>query len=362
MDRMPDAMAVFAKALDPESYAKNPQKAIEKMQETIKKGNLKSLETLPKVFKVFHEIYGPQAEKAMYGVTQQQNRFNNTLNDFKNIIFQSGLANATVRLFGALNNFLKGSKPLAAFLGGIAQGFADLLYYVELGEAYFLDFAVAMGVLNYETGKWNKDVLNAFAEVGEAAGILFGLKLIKWLMGTVTSFNKLGSTVGKLGAKFGIASGFAVSLLGAIEGIAKFAGKTLLIGIALDFFSKIGDLEKEAQDKNKNLGELLYEKSQQKEKERIARGGADVSNWWENVKSFFTPNSGTLTSPSPWENTMSSNFNPFLMGMAGVSAPKEAYQPPVEINLNFKGEGLKDFWDVQMSNQASSLYDFQLNK
>lgn len=168
----------------------------------LKAGKILAKDMVPKLAKALRELAAPGLEKALKSLTTTEQRMLNTWMDFKNQIFTSGLGTFLQGLYTTFSNLLIMMKPLANILGGIFDGIQDILYPVEYMIALFLDWATYMGYLDSTTQNWSQSAQDAFKQVGEVIGWVFGVYAISKIGGMVSGLLGMIGVIGKVRTAF----------------------------------------------------------------------------------------------------------------------------------------------------------------
>lgn len=350
---MIDARTLFAKAFDPDLFAQDPQKAMDKLTGAMKKGQVKAKDLLPKVYKLMHDTYGPVVEKGINNVARQQERFNNNLAKFKNIIFMGGLERGVSAFYGGISELLVLLKPLAAALGGVAEGLGDVFYYFRLGVAYIKDWMVQLGFLDFKTNEWKNDTLEAWSEAGQAIGWVLGVLLTKKVFGFIRTLGSLLFSFGKVKSAATELAGVTVTgagMAGFLRMLTAIVGKLgpmMAFFAAVESFNKLGSMQEEAKSNGVTVADIIARKQQGNKAsgEQFTGGITDwFSNAWRGKPSIPTANS---MSPTAYYQPQAQMQTQGQYG--GMSQPK------VDVNVNLNEGALKDLIDVRIDYSTSNI-------
>lgn len=347
---MIDARTLFAKAFDPDLFAQDPQKAMDKLTGAMKKGQVKAKDLLPKVYKLMHDTYGPVVEKGINNVARQQERFNNNLAKFKNIIFMGGLERGVSAFYGGISELLVLLKPLAAALGGVAEGLGDVFYYFRLGVAHIKDWMVQLGLLDFKTNEWKNDTLEAWSEAGQAIGWVLGVLLTKKVFDFIKTLGKIVFGFGEITTAAKTLGGITIGggmFTGFLSMLARVALKLAPIVAAIELINKFNSNQDVAAKEGITQAELFARRAQgnKVEGEQFTGGITDwFSNAWRGKPSIPTANS---MSPTAYYQPQAQMQTQGQYG--GMSQPK------VDVNVNLNEGALKDLIDVRIDYSTSNI-------
>lgn len=174
----------------------------EELGKNLKAGKIMAKDMVPKLAKALRELAAPGLAKSLKTLESTENRLLNTWRSFKDLIFTSGLGDFLGGLYTTFGNLLILMKPLANILGGITKGIQDVLYPIEYAIALFLDWAEAMGYLDSTTQNWSQSAQDAFKQVGEVIGWVFGVYAISKIGGMVSGLLGMIGVIGKVRTAF----------------------------------------------------------------------------------------------------------------------------------------------------------------
>lgn len=316
----------------------------------MKKGQVKSVEMLPKVAALMHKTYGPIAMKGAGNMARQQDRFNNSLDKFKDIIFKGGLERGVGAFYGGLAELLVLLKPLAAGLSGIVEGLGDVFYAFRLGVAHIKDFMVTLGLLNFETDEWENDTLETWSNVGQYIGWVLGVLLTKRIFGFIKTLGKIVFGFGEITTAARTLGGITIGggmFTGFLAMLARVALKLAPIVAGIELINKFNS-NQEIMDKEGIDAWQLVERRRQANKvegEKFTGGITDwFSNAWRGKPSIPTANS---MSPTAYYQPQAQMQTQGQYG--GMSQPK------VDVNVNLNEGALKDLIDIRIDYSTDNI-------
>lgn len=174
----------------------------EELDKQLKAGKIAANVMVPKLAAALRELAAPGLAKALKTLDSTENRLLNTWRSFKDLIFTSGLGDFLGGLYTTFGNLLILMKPLANILGGVTKGIQDVLYPVQYAIALFLDWAEAMGYLDSTTQNWSQSAQDAFKQVGEVIGWVFGVYAISKIGSMVSGLLGMIEVIGKVRTAF----------------------------------------------------------------------------------------------------------------------------------------------------------------
>lgn len=197
-DRLPGAIVMAAKG-----YEGGMREFVKQMEQ----GNVEAIGNVLNLARNMDEAFGQQLEGALGGLNAVENRFRNSLDEFRKIIADAGLTEAYQRLLARLTEFFR-SEEGRKFAEGLAKAFTTLvdalIYVIDNFETFQ---AVAEGViglylarqffnLTTATANYTRELvaMNRAAKDGsvqfsgmQKSFMLLSSAIVGWEVGTVLS-------------------------------------------------------------------------------------------------------------------------------------------------------------------------------
>jgi len=197
-DRLPGAIVMAAKG-----YEGGMREFVKQMEQ----GNVEAIGNVLNLARNMDEAFGQQLEGALGGLNAVENRFRNSLDEFRKIIADAGLTEAYQRLLARLTEFFR-SEDGRKFAEGLAKAFTALvdalIYVIDNFETFQ---AVAEGIiglylarqffnLTTATANYTRELIamNRAAKNGsvqfsgmQKSFMLLSSAIVGWEVGTVLS-------------------------------------------------------------------------------------------------------------------------------------------------------------------------------